>query len=385
MKKTYMLVICILIMGFIIGCGNSGENNDSGQKHDSKFVQYELNQKIELEGIEFTFTEANTSFDFIPSKAKAPYTYSEGTESKHFVHITGKIKNVGTQSLDVGYGSYLKAIIDEKYEYDFGMAFEEPDGSNFQYGTQISPFEEVPIRLFCSVPDELVGQFSSIRYQWGYDVEVAKDIDNASLIYSGVYGFDDCKELVEIIVKRDQFSGDIEAGGEQATEEVSEEEKTYQLALLAEEKGHCVGARLLFEKIIEYKDSKEHYNSLNTLITKYNGTYHGQLYNSSLKAYVHIWDGQVILQFENDNMLMDGYELFVYGQQENGNPILAIGHKQSHWWERGSEGSYEGKNSWAILEQKDGSYMIMACEGNTKDTWNGAYKKTSNSVSVEFD
>ena len=167
---------------------------------------------------------------------------------------------------------------------------------------------------------------------------------------------------------------------EESEENLSPEEKKYQAALLAEEEGYYTLAKDIFSDILDFQDSQEHYTAIASILSEYNGTYCGESPNG-VPMYLYIEDGKIKKQIGKE-YISEGYDdLWRYGTTENGSPLLAFSLSanrdffiDSHWV------SYHDADSWTIQKMDDGSYLVLATEGNISDLWDAFYEKISDSV-----
>ena len=164
--------------------------------------------------------------------------------------------------------------------------------------------------------------------------------------------------------------------------ELSAEEKKYQAAVAAEEKGYYTIARNLFGRVLEYKDAQKHYDELNGILQEYTGTYYGESTEyKNVKVYLYVEDGYVTAQFEGQEKSPSKYELYLYGD-DNGTPIVAFAPSRTDLFSLNTNTSYDDAvESYALHQLEDGSYLVGATTDSTSYTWNGFYEKISDSVS----
>ena len=163
-------------------------------------------------------------------------------------------------------------------------------------------------------------------------------------------------------------------------QEISKEEKTYNTATIAEEKGYYTVAKNLYNQILDYKDSKEHYEKMMTILKEYNGTYYGESTQyKNVYYYIYIQDGEVRVQMSNSTSNQSKYELYVYGKDnEKGNDILAFSDRLTNLFSNKTDAVYG--DGYAINKLDSEKYLVAATEGSMYHTFNGFYEKTSENV-----
>lgn len=167
---------------------------------------------------------------------------------------------------------------------------------------------------------------------------------------------------------------------EKQTENISETRNTsYENAIIAEEKGYYTIAMNLFSKTLEYQNSQEHYNKLKDILSEYNGIYYGESTQyKNVNVYLYIENGNVTAQFEGQDKSPDKYELYSYGETEDNAEILAFAPSRTDLFSINADTSYG--DGFAIQKLDDGSYLVAATQGSTSYSWNGFYKKISDTI-----
>ena len=164
------------------------------------------------------------------------------------------------------------------------------------------------------------------------------------------------------------------------SESQSEEEKIYNSANAAKEKGYYTIAKNLYSEVINYKDSKQNYEDMLNLLKEYDGTYYGEsTERKNVYYYIYIQNGEVRGQLSNSTSNIDKYELYVYGKdKDTGTQIMAFSYPQTELFKLLDDITYG--DGYAIQELSDGSYLVAATKGSTYYTFNGFYDKISDTV-----
>jgi hypothetical protein len=159
--------------------------------------------------------------------------------------------------------------------------------------------------------------------------------------------------------------------------------ENYEAAVIAEEKGYYKIAEKLYQKVGTYEDAENKYYEMKELLSQYDGTYYGDStqYNN-VKVYVYIKDGNVACQFEGQDITPDRYELYVYGDTQDGADLLAFAPARTDLFSVNNETQYG--DGFAISSDGAGGYIIAATEGSTSFSWNGLFEKISDDVEEDI-
>lgn len=181
---------------------NETTNNVSDSREETgedtlHFVDINLNETINTEFMEVTFTKIYTSFDLLPSDTSGVYSYHKGEEGSQYFILDGTIKNTGTFAQGFT-NSVAKFIFDDKYIYN-AEVYHELDNTSLYTTFSIDPFESTRIVIAQSIPDELLNQYSTVTIQWGLNDNFGYTDDNK---YSSVRNLEKCTYLYELKAKK---------------------------------------------------------------------------------------------------------------------------------------------------------------------------------------
>ena len=160
----------------------------------------------------------------------------------------------------------------------------------------------------------------------------------------------------------------------------TEEEKIYNSANIAKNKGYYTIAKNLYNEVINYKDAKENYEKMINTLKDYNGTYYGESTDRKGVFYnIFIQDGEVRVQLKDSSTNISKYELYSYGKDKNTeNPILAFSEAKTSLFKVVNDTKYG--DGYAIQKLSDGSYLVAATAGSEYTTFNGFYNKINSTV-----
>ncbi len=222
--------------------------------------------------------------------------------------------------------------------------------------------------------------------KWNF-AEVIYTKDDGDLTYIVFNYCDEDGEYHDIFVSTEGIWSNTTSSEEKGAEqeksignEMPPEEKKYQTAVAAEEKGYYTIAKNIFGDILEYQDAQEHYNTLDNFLKEYDGVYYGESTQfQNVNVYLYIKDGIVTVQFEGRDKIPDVYELYLYGEdKENDNaPILAFAPSLTELFTLDPSIIYGEGYAYVIQKLNDGTYIVGATEGSNYHTFNGFYEKQS--------
>lgn len=168
----------------------------------------------------------------------------------------------------------------------------------------------------------------------------------------------------------------------ETTEDTAEYEAQYNIARAAEEKGYYTVAYNLYQDILEYEDSKDRSDKIQSLLAEYNGTYYGKsAQEKNTYVYLYVDNGTVRGQFDGRDISPVVYEFYRYGKNSDGKEILAFAPAITETFAVLGSGEYG--DGFAIQGLGDGSYFVGATEDADTFIYNGFYDKISDYSAIK--
>lgn len=216
MKKMFSLVLVILMCASLCACGLFGGNNQGSNSSDSvaagaavpgdsignvvsqnnynttapvenvSFQNVNLGTQITLDFLEMTFDTVSYAQELKPTDTSSVYSYYADKENEQYFYLSGSIKNIGGAGYSVD-NIVSEIVIDNKYTYNAHLIAD--NGGNDFYGDYVKPFGGVKYYIYASVPDELLNQYSTVTFRFGFKNN-----------FSGSYydDFDECNYLYQL-------------------------------------------------------------------------------------------------------------------------------------------------------------------------------------------
>lgn len=153
---------------------------------DSDYIEFNLNETVTNDFMEFTFFEASTTDMITPSDTSGAYSYYETEDSKKFFYIEGEIKNVAADIIPPG-NSVCQFIFDDKYTYNAQINIEQNNFLSSYYG--LDPFDKCRLVIFSEIPNELLDTYKTVTVKWGMTDSFSAQGGGS---YQYVFNWDDC-------------------------------------------------------------------------------------------------------------------------------------------------------------------------------------------------
>ncbi len=213
MWKTRNIVavslIAVLLVLILVGCGNNNDNlssnTDDTQQNEDLVIKKENTQEdtalkektdpkeIKIKSIkkgevvtiedycEFVIDDIKFAKEIIPPNPSEFYTYYEIKEPDTiFLDTVITIKSLLESGRFANEFASVKAIYDNKYEYETFSTAEESGGSNFTYTNIVSiePLKKKTLHFLAEVPDEVASMDRPVSVlivvdgkEFKYDIE----------------------------------------------------------------------------------------------------------------------------------------------------------------------------------------------------------------------
>lgn len=216
MKKMFSLVLAIMMCASLCACGIFGGNTPGSNSSDSvaagaaapdnsignvvsqnnynttapvenvSFQNVNLGTQITLDFLEMTFDTVSYAQELKPTDTSRVYSYIADKENEQYFYLSGSIKNIGGAGYSVK-NIVSEIVFDNKYTYNAHLAAD--NGGNDFYGDYVEPFGGVKYYIYASVPDELLNQYSTVTFRFGFKNN-----------FSGSYydDFDECNYLYQL-------------------------------------------------------------------------------------------------------------------------------------------------------------------------------------------
>ena len=380
-KKT--ILILIIVTFTLTGCSNSSGSTsditDSEVENETEEVEeigtrsnpYHIGDTITLENIKpylsiYDDGKFKDVFFDLTLTVDDSYTVEEGIsirESKYDVYTTipaAKItfKLTGNYD-DVMYANeiFQVSVVDGNMQTDTFIELEDDDQKSY---TSIYTETEYTYNILRSYDKE------------SSTVTVAK-------YYVLNYRDSEGTNRYVYISSADEETVNFSEEESSTDEEASSENTKYSAAIIAEKRGYYTIAKNLFEEILDYSDSQEHYDNISSVLLEYNGTYYGESTQyTGVNVYLYIDNGIVTAQFEGSEKSPDEYELYLYGETDKGEAIMAFSPSRTSLFSLNTDLTYG--DGFAIQKLEDGSYLIIATDGSNSYSWNGIYERISDFV-----
>ena len=191
------------------------------------------------------------------------------------------------------------------------------------------------------------------------------------------YYYPDCDTINEIYI--DLTSGYLEQSAETASDLSAEEQaQYYQAATAAEEKGYYAVAKNLYECIPGYKDANVRLQAVLAALAPYNGTYYGHSHvHDDVSLWLYIQDGAVWATYDVENTPVLEYELYQYGTDPDGSPIMAFASGLTRFFLDNQNASYT--QGFTMIQDGE-TWTVTATQEGQDRSWNSTLEKISDTV-----
>ena len=113
-----------------------------------------IENMIEITPEEIRFEEG----ELIPSNSEGYYWGEDDIEDETYIVVTGTIKNLGGEEIDIQFGTNNKIVVNGSYTYNGTLTAESDEHDDF-FGYDIKPLKTADFVYYVSVPDELVEMY----------------------------------------------------------------------------------------------------------------------------------------------------------------------------------------------------------------------------------
>ena len=399
MRKMISYVLTGITVLSLCACGSDVASTETNQESTTNqeevatetgihYEEYEMGDTITDEYLEWSFEKVWNTFDFYPSNPEEASGYYEGTENMRFFYLKGKVKSLGAKEGKLSGRVQAKIIFDDKYEYSADI-YPEVD-NDLRMHCAIVPFETQIFYMCAKVPDELLKMYETVTFQWSYG-----DISDATLASE-----EDMKYHYQLSAKenRDEvaaFDLYVKLGGDPAEyvpvaeESEAVEVQTDTTDLLKDELLEAANAsryvRLIKicdenKEVFEYGDSvKGAYDAAKNLLQIYDGFYKVDLFGGGSYT-IELKDGIGTLTYDHGAK----YYVELMGWNFNGEsdeniqvfhftPVTDESVSAEEWFVTDNSGWFYTDSMDVYSVNLDGSsVMLIACEGNDYQSFNGA-------------
>lgn len=127
----------------------TGNGNTKGP--ESKTLT--LNETVTIGNLmEITLTRSEWVESITPSNTSGFYSYYEDQEGEKYFVIHGKLKNLGSEELDIQWINESEVLLNGTYKFSATMELESNDGTDF-YGSA-KPLQTLNLIIYASITDE---------------------------------------------------------------------------------------------------------------------------------------------------------------------------------------------------------------------------------------
>ena len=123
-----------------------------------------IDKLIEITPEEIYFVEG----DLLPSNTDGYYSYIEDKEDETYIVITGTVKNLCGEDIDIEFYTNNSFVVNGSYKYT-GTLTAEGDGNDDFYGYEIRPLKTAKFVYYVSVPDELIDMYEYSELEITFD------------------------------------------------------------------------------------------------------------------------------------------------------------------------------------------------------------------------
>lgn len=221
MKKLLALILAAALALSLAACGDSGEtqtetpstsipesivpteNTETEQPSDNvppaetpsedvepsptpeeEFVAVTIGETITLEGVDVELTTAE--FQSNPDKLGGYMSFSTHNDSNEYFWLSGKMTNVGTETISSRNDVMVNIIFDDTYTYE----------GNLEVRDDMGPFAESEVWFWADVPPAMLERYETVKVRFAYNDGFA-DYDWEAADYERTFaGFDHQYEFV---------------------------------------------------------------------------------------------------------------------------------------------------------------------------------------------
>lgn len=120
-----------------------------------------LNETVTIGDLmEITITDSEWVETILPSNTSGMYSYYDDEDGEKYFVIRGKLKNNGSEDLDIQWINDSEIVLNGTYKFTANMELESNDGSDF-YGSA-KPLQTLNLLIYASVSDEAYEIWESI-------------------------------------------------------------------------------------------------------------------------------------------------------------------------------------------------------------------------------
>ena len=142
------------------GAEDDGEDTESAEAPDGAIElafgeATVIDKMIEITPEDFYFAEG----ELLPSNTDGYYSSLEDVEDETYIVVTGTVKNLSGETIDIQFGTNNKIVVNGTFKYDNGRLTAEDDEHNDFFGYDIKPLKSAKFVYYVSVPDELIEMY----------------------------------------------------------------------------------------------------------------------------------------------------------------------------------------------------------------------------------
>lgn len=114
-----------------------------------------IENMVQITPEDFYFVEG----ELLPSITDDYYSYIDDVEDETYIVVTGTVKNLSGDTIDIEFGTNNKIVVNGTYTYTNGILTAEDEDHNSFYGYEIKPLKSAKFVYYVSVPDELIEMY----------------------------------------------------------------------------------------------------------------------------------------------------------------------------------------------------------------------------------
>lgn len=168
-KKGILMMTVIALTLTLASCGNRDQQGQETEEQSGAEIRpVGIGDRITTDFIDMTVEQAGTADRIKPSDPDPTSfyvtSYVPGSNETFFC-VTGTAKNTGGTEYDLIH-MYTELVFDGKYHYTAKVL---GDSGRDLYGSQMKPLSSVRYYIYASVPDEIIGSFSTVTVQFAFN------------------------------------------------------------------------------------------------------------------------------------------------------------------------------------------------------------------------
>lgn len=388
--KMKVLSIVLLLVITLCGCGKNAGDSGEEEKKKKDGIEYTIHTMesvIADEFLEWSFDGFWNSYDLLPSNTQESHSYFEGEEGMRYFYLEGQVKNISSKDANF-YDVVIKIIFDEKYEYSGVLCFDE--GYDIEQFPELVPMQSSRFYMQAKVPKEMVDSYKTVSFRWSYDdLESEHEMSEEKMKYH--YQID-AKEnradvgAYELYISLGGDASDYNKYEKNTTEESEEISPKEQLKKELQEAADNNRYVWFVKTYEENKDKlgaddtfESLYNDIKSRLKKYDGNYNITMFAGGTYS-IEMKDGIGVLEFSHGAK----YYVEILGWNFNGKTkevidvftfALSTDSKTPEEWFVTDNILWYYSDDMDVysvnIDNKD-SVMIMACEGNSYQSYNGS-------------